>query len=677
MIIQPAISCKHTRSFIFSEFIAPEIDSCDAERLGMILRAVWPHFGVRISHRGDIYIEESLQSILESKSLTYLSQDLEFTMRNKDGSVEIIFSAPVHWENGEPITILTPQVSVTSKTQLRRRSSTSSSSCGEEETATYYESPYTVSSKPGWFGIVCPKCVDKCSIEFQLKILEHEDKRVKCPPESTSTHLPDITHFDDDVCCLHSEGIQSLDSLSGRSEVALRRASCPPIFESSVSHLVVTKQRLTVTSCDPVIHVSEATLPSQISRIEERKERIKQSLSRLSASIASSHEASFHEKSSKVEEEDLLSQVSSISHHFDEENVQPTNVSAASPVVTGTLRIQGKPPIAPPQPESGYISNLGTSSAVFTPTPLGRELMDIFSSSSPQETIWKTLIEKSKSPIEYADIARKMPSIVFCLRGIIRHGDGDFGSTRPEVIPLLFHVVSNRHPVCETSAGLEASECAATILSLLAVSPVSRHSNRPLDLQVRPRCEPFLVAQNGIIFQQVVVVLSQQIPKWTSKERDPILPVTNRAVNALLDIVIIYSNSEKLRLIWIRNAPPLFKHNLSILIASIPERLPLTLPKCLTVLDLLLEHLVIDRETSRRTAQLLHGAVHKVARQSPQLANDAMQLISKWSVQMMGPKKRSKSISNLFGLVKSKPTLSVKSTVFNEYQTISGGYINH
>ena len=773
MLIRPAVSCRHSRTFVFGEFLVPELDSGDVDKVGMLIRAIWPDFGLRVSAKGDLDIfteTGTAEDILSSKSVQYLSEDLDFELRPSytsfqlDGkrALSVQFASPIRWDAAQEITIMPPKFGISSR-QVRRRSSSSMSSDFSDELVsakTYFESPYSVSLGSGKFGIICPRCADKCSIEIQMSQIKVDpapvaptvktyDQLVDCPKEPFASKRAGTASTVSNVSQLYSdrnkksEAVRSLDSVGGRSEVSFspsttsleRRASCPSAILSLARDdlLPVHRKLLTMNSAQ---HIQDDHINVSVrSETEARKERIKQSLSRLSASIASRCGSDAGSESSLTssgvsqvlqtttksrrnsviipatvredlpvsptktqhvkpagapDESDLLSPVSSISVREEireEENVAPSNQTGtgfstlringaprATPPATAGFAHTGKPPIGPRPAtvhETGHISQLGGKAPqAFVPTPLGRELMAIFSSGTPQKVLWDTFLLKARSQIEFTDSAMKMPALVFALRGLIRHGDGEYGATRTDTIPVLFHIMTFRHSVCETSAGLEAIECSAAVLAHIAVSPVSRHSTRPTDLQPRERFEPVLFAQNGILFQQVIVVLSQQVTRWIALEtpRDPPLTFTNRAVSSLLDLVVLYA-SPKVRTLWLASAPGAFKQSVALLVASLADRLPPQILKCVVILDSLLDHLSVDKDTTRRTAQMLHGAVKKVSQTSHAIAAEASEMINRWATVGTSSlsRKRSMSLSNLFGLSKSKPSVSVKSSVYNEY----------
>ena len=783
---------------------------------------------------------------MNHKSLNYLATDLEFTLIPNDplisaddgtvmGSVSVEFGCGIHWDACQDITLLSPKVTVSTR-ELRRRSSVSSSGSIIDPPGgiASRDGPYSVSIGKGRYGVVCPRCADKCPIMTQLSLIGSDESHSRplldvsrledCPKEGNvlvpsmagRSTVSNVSHLHDDTPP-RSESIESFESVSVKSELVYINA--PRCDESQLDRSPGSgkSSRSGASTATPVLQVSHAPrvltmsstehiwhydLPhstemsaSKLSS-ERRKERIKQSLSRMSASLASSradpldesgmtdlsaetgasrrseiptgkdagrsslstlspkpnasnsqtsanisrgsvmsrhsiqpdnairrnslpasipesplessrgsstrrstghrrdsgcvvydedlqgHSNSLpqqpHDESSSSIQEDLLSPVSSIGKLHEDDDCrenQPPALNAMS-----TLRIHPpRPPIpsavfAPVNrtngPATGYISALGkTASSVFSPSGVGRDLMSIFNSKATQPAMWDAFVARAKSPIEFADTSMKMPAVVFTLRGLIRFGDGDYGSTRTDALPIFVHIMTHRHPVCETSAAMEAAECAASIFSVLAVNPVSRRGSFQ-GLKLRARFESILTAQNGIVLQQLTTILGQQVPKWiiTERAKDPALPLVNRAVGSLLEVVLLYANTPKLRSVWTESAPDQFTQSVPILIASLADQLPNLLPKCVVVLDDLLDHIPMHRETGRRTAQLLHSAVGKV--QSPVIVAEAQAVINKWSLHSDGSKRRTRSISTFFGLSKSKPSIS-KSTVYGEYNSLN------
>jgi hypothetical protein len=202
--------------------------------------------------------------------------------------------------------------------------------------------------------------------------------------------------------------------------------------------------------------------------------------------------------------QDILSPISKCTRG--DENVAPANVG-------GTLRISA--PNAPTK--SGYPPPL----AAFIPSALGKRLGQVFNNSvtphdiGAQKRMIDEFIIAAKSPIDFADEQHRMPAIVFCLRGIIRFGNGEIGATyRTEYsVPYLVSLISGRHTVCETGSSIEAVECACTVLGTWAIHPLGKTS--PC---LRPSFEPVLRGSNCLILQQLVGALMEQFPKWISME---------------------------------------------------------------------------------------------------------------------------------------------------------------
>ena len=424
---------------------------------------------------------------------------------------------------------------------------------------------------------------------------------------------------------------------------------------------------------------------------EVRRERIKNSLSRLSESILSRlpSAASVH----ATHTSDVLTHNACVGtsfcvrrnstgslrqtirpdtiddHYINEENDRHTEDDDTSQVSSirfvehapsgfvdhGTLRIH---PSQLPRPSD---VPKHTDHGPFRPSLAGEGLMNVFSHANApgvqtQQRMWDTFLKKSKLVNEFADVSNRMPSVVFALRGLIRFGDGDYGSTRTDCLGPFIQILTGRHPVCETPGGMEAIESCCAVLALLAVHPLSRQ-NPPI--RIRPKFEQILFAQNCIMLQQIFGILSQQVSKWIQFEavRNPDLLLTNAAVGALLDIVFLHCvPGTKLRSAWCTSMTG--RQTIPRLITMIGEKLPLQIAKCVAVLDGILDE--TPGHDSRETAQSLHIAISRAQKTNPPVASLALEGIKKWSPSS------STLFSTLFGTNKR----SAKSSIYTEYKTL-------
>jgi hypothetical protein len=291
--------------------------------------------------------------------------------------------------------------------------------------------------------------------------------------------------------------------------------------------------------------------------------------------------------------------------------------------------------------------------------------MQIFTAQGSQESMWTAFIARANGPLDFADEARKMPCLVFCLRGLIRFGNGEYGSSRPDALQVCVSILTGRHPVVTSPALLEAVECSAAVVALLAVNPLTRRGDIS-GLRSRLSFEPIMMAQNGALFQHVVMTLTQTIPKCIQQEsvREPAIPQTSRAVSALLETALVYANNPKLRSSWLVPAPPQFKTTVTMLLASLPQKFPPLLSRAIAVLEALLDELGADQQLARQVAQALHAAVQRMP---PHSAGEAMHAIRRWAPGTGST--RSRSIGSFFKSL-SKSKQSLKSIVYDEYKTL-------
>lgn len=510
-------------------------------------------------------------------------------------------------------------------------------------------------------------------------------------------------HLNEDPC--GSESVVSFDSISTKSEVILknqqgetsamqadpdcekshalsvgdpacasmRRGSCPSLIEGHNSFVdneltpQPPRRGVSMSNIDLQEKCINTSEPTKLT-VAERRERLKISLSRLSQSVASVAEsvvsANKPEKQAEPEISDILSPVSSIS-------LVERNTPSPSPP-SASLRVV-KPP---PGPSSGHINDLGnkppTTPAQFVPSTAGKQLMTIYGNDKPQEPMWTMFVNKSKNPSEFADSAAKMPSVVFCLRGLIRFGNGDYGAARTDGLPHLINILLKRHTISETSASLEAAECSAAVLSMLVINPVSRQMNT---LQHRVRFESVMTTQNGFLFQQMIGFLAISLPKYIQIERakDANLPLMTRATCSVLDIVFVYSTHPALRNSWLQNAPATFRQTVALTITGLGDVIPSVQNRCMCILDALFDFMDADTQTCKQIAQTLKAVVSHAP--TPQIANDTIQVMRRWgqpTLQVGGTaRKRNSSIGrflrSLGGKRPETQTVSIKSTIFTEY----------
>ena len=361
------------------------------------------------------------------------------------------------------------------------------------------------------------------------------------------------------------------------------------------------------------------------------------------------------------EPEGVFSGILSSADSSDEDLLSP--VSPIRPM--GTLRIHPNQLPVPSKDTakfSGWFQETPKQSSAFRPSPVGAQLMQVFSHSNPpgpatQQRMWDAFLQKAKvTCIEFADVQDRMPTVVFALRGLLRFADGDYGTTRTDCLAPFIQILTGRHLVCETPACMEAVESVCALLHLLVMHPLGR--------KIRPKFESVLLAQNCIVLQQIFGILAQQVTKWIDIEhaRIPTIPLTNSAVGALLDIVFIHCEHAKLRNAWTVH-PSLPK-----LITNVGEKLPLQIAKCVEILDLLLDavppgdHQIV----SRQTAQSLHAAIGQV-RSSP-AAGQALKAIENWATIKGKPSGLSTMFSKtLFG---SSKKISLKSAIYAEYKSL-------
>jgi len=507
--------------------------------------------------------------------------------------------------------------------------------------------------------------------------------------------------------------------------VPLRRISCPSVITTNAlivsqeSEAAVPHRRvMSLCSGEHVREMERSRMTSQI-----RRERIKHSLSKLSETIASLRPPPALDTSLEVSQmtggrceiipkspPDSLAKGVRSSHRrdsgcviFDEELLPPPSsvgsdlLSPNSPIApivtnrTGTLRIYPPPapvasPVFPPplapSPSSGNIMTLHASSA-FAPSAAGKELMTVFNSTALQDSMWQALLQKGRGPLEYADSLNKMPCVLYCLRGLIRYGNGEHGVTKPDILPLLFHIMTGKHAVCETSAFVESAECSSCVLSMLAVNPVSRQNGVFSDLSSRPRFEPLMIAQNAILFQQIYGVLSQHVPRWTSLEaaHDNSLKLTSRGVSALLEILYVYCANARISAAWMTPAPDIFKLSLPTLIVNIAQRIPNTVSKCMHILDALLDQVPsCDSGTCRQLAQGIQCSL-RLPMNHPQFVAEARSVINKWApgnMQSNSSRRKHRGISAFFKTFTGKSSSSSsaqsvcnKTTIYIEYSRIA------
>ena len=570
---------------------------------------------------------------------------------------------------------------------------------------------------------LCPPFKREVWESVSLEDNPRDTTRVNRATIGRKSTISDLSHLHINDDPLGSESVVSFDSMSTKSETAYLRRNVTDLSDSTAHARGVSDSPTIVSrrgSCPSVVSGRSAVLEplepvrrvlsmshmstSQLTTTE-RRERIKTSLSRLSQSVVSIAKSISKSNESnrenapvnsiaeppvnKSEISDLLSPLSPISKvneshisvaPFSDPPVSEKPITRESPQVFGTLRIHpggsaatGRPPLGP---SSSHIELRPCQSATmkqpFVPSELGKTLLAIYSTNGSQDAMWETFIETSKSPISFADTASRMPSIVFCLRGLIRFGHGESGSGRPEAMMQLLHILLRRHPICDTNSFLEAVECSAAVVSMLCINPLSRQSDFAR-LEPRSKFESVLVAQNGYLFQQIVTVLSVNLPKYVAVEsqKDPAIPFMTRTINSLLEVVYVYTSHATLRSCWLEIAPAPFKQSLVLSLAALAQRFPALITRCLAILDAILDFIQLEQAMCRQIAQYLHSAITRSP--SPILVTEATQLINKWGGTSQGSRRRSGSFGSFFRSISGKmknASTSTKSTVYTEYNNL-------
>jgi len=172
--------------------------------------------------------------------------------------------------------------------------------------------------------------------------------------------------------------------------------------------------------------------------------------------------------------------------------------------------------------------------------------------------------------------------------------------------------------------------------------------------------------QNCSILQQLVGALVQQLPRWISIEsqQDPKLVLTTRALQSILDILFIYIY--RLREHWFSAAPQQFKDLLPRLMASVADKFPSHTERIVSILDVILDH--ANPNQCRQVGQILKSAIQK-----SQPSESLNGTLNRWSAVPPGrPATQSRSLTNLFGLIKTKslkPSYSAKTIVIQEIKT--------
>jgi hypothetical protein len=533
------------------------------------------------------------------------------------------------------------------------------------------------------------------SLEVHMKTM----KNICCPiPQQIRLSTTPVTRSE--VVLANVSPISSnhvSESVTERSEIlatgishrlSVRRESCPSVVSASPHEQIVvpalSPPRRVVSMSRIDLH-DKALSSNESCRltVAERRERLKMSLSRLSNSVASVAESLNNAKKDasvkyhEPELSDILSSVSSI-EKAPEEVPSPPPASLKLGANTSTLRVMQKPP----SPSSGSLTQLGSgrppqppprnpSTLQFAPSEIGKQLMAIYSTDKPQEPMWTTFVLRAKGPIEFADCASRMPAVVFCLRGLIRFGNGEYGSSRTDALPHLLNILMRRHPLAETGASLESAECSAAVLAMLAINPVSRQMSV---LQHRPKFESVLTAQNGFLLQQLIGFLNMPFPRYLEAEtqKDPNAPLTTRAVSNVLDIVWIYSATPILRSSWFADAPSNYKQSVLLTLTNLGERLPSVLNKTVSILDTLLDHMDADPPTCKQIANTIKSSVPRTP--SPQIATETMQTLRRWGQPSSLRRTSSKStfrnfLRTLGGSRNRTPsqTVSIKSTIYAEF----------
>jgi len=714
--LTPIISCRHNRSYIFAEYLEPELESISREVIAALLRSVWPLGGLSIGSSG-LHVLAYPGEEVNIRNLRHITSDLGFRFARSVpqtlGGSQVLFmevissSGPISLP--DEMCILPPVIrKPLSELHAPRSRSDSIDEIMGRVTSVRDDMPFTIQTSPSHYVVICPRCKDICSVNDQRRIGQSEDRflsqkqsSIEPPPPAYKSHLRSSVQslLEDNRESTKSESIQSFtSSVSSRSEIShnvrqsmhitslpmtpVRRSSCPDVVSiqrSSISSFDNFREPIT-TSHKPALSVlrtshvfSQPVVPNNsIASVssthsiesEKMKRRIKQSLSRISESAISRKSSSRHsrrrdsgatvnfDQSDPVSEcsediQEILSPISKRSEN-DQENL-------------GTLRISGAGGKGLRQPPT---------SSPFVPSERGRELMAVFNHSvnphdqQAQNKMWDSFIRCARNPIEYADVCDKMPTLVYCLRGLIRFADPEFASRhRPDVLPYLFMLILGRHCIAEEKSFIEAVECCCGILGSLAVDPLSRTSQN----NIRPRqsFEKSLLSQNCGILQQLVGALAQQLPRWITTEslQDSKLPLITRALQSILDILFIYVY--RLREHWFSAAPQQFKDLLPRLMASVADKFPCHTERIVSILDVILDH--ANPNNCKQVGHILKSAIQK---SSP--SDSLTGTLNRWSAVPPGPPTQTRALSNLFGLIRTKslkPSYTAKTIVIQEIKT--------
>ncbi len=692
----PVISCRHNRSYILTEYIDSELEPEAREAVSTLLRAVWPLGGLSIGRSG-IHVLAHPVDAANIRNIKHITTDLGFIFGRTvsdtfDGSqisfIEVLSSTCTAFMNDD-MYVLPPIVRkpMSELHSLSSRSDSVSEMMGRALSSPD-DMPFTIQTSPSHYVVICPRCKDICSVNDQRRIGQSEDRLLTKPlasvkPVSLSckAHLRESIQslLEDNRESTKSESVQSLaSSASSRSEISyngrqslhitalpmtpVRRSSCPDVLSIQRSSLssfdnfrepiaVSHKPTLSLLRTSHVFSQPLAPANSLVSvsashslESEKMKKRIKQSLSRISETAKSRTSAAsrisrrrdsgatvnFDDSERSPQSEcsedirDLLSPISKRSNR-EQENL-------------GTLRI------------SGGVRQQSQPSSPFVPSEKGKELMTTFNHSinphdqDAQNRMWDAFIRCARNPIEYADVRDKMPTVVYCLRG-------------------LFMLLLGRHYIREEKCYLEAVDCCCSILGALAIDPLSRNS--PTNIRPRQSFEKALIGQNCSILQQLVGALVQQLPRWISLEsqQDPKLTLATRALQSILDILYIYVF--RLREHWFGAAPQQFKDLLPRLMASIADKFPCHTERIVSILDVILDH--ANPTHCKQVGSILKSAIQKSA-PSESLSGT----LNRWSAVPPGPPTQTRGLSNLFGLIKTKslrPSYTAKTIVIQEIKT--------
>ena len=723
LLITPVISCRHSRSYIYSEFVEPELEPATSELVASLFRTVWPSGGLLIGRSGLQILAPAgeLKTIKDSPAMKYIASELGFSLESLPQKLDRAFdiaslkvyiqAAPISLH--DEICILPPVIrkSMSDLHVTRGRSDSIDEIMGRSPSVSLRDDgPFTIQTTTSHHVVICPRCKDICSVNDQRRIGQSDDRSFlntfghAGKSSCKSLQVSMVSFLEDNRESTKSESVQSFaSSVSSSSEVShrlrqsmslnalpmtpIRRSSCPD---------VLSVQRSSVSSfdnfCEPISMTHKPTLSllrtshvfsqplaphnsidsstsKHSSESEKTKERIKRSLSRISQSAKTrkstsrlSHrrdsgatvnfDHSIPESEISEDIQDLLSPISKRSDH-DQENL-------------GTLRISGSRPIT-----NKSASRISSAPSPFVPSEVGKSLMNVFNHSvnphdqQSQNLMWDTFVQCAKGSIEYADIRNKMPTVVYCLRGLLRFADPEFASrNRPDVLPYIFMLLLGRHSLVEEKSFIEAVECCCNIVGALAIDPLSRNSQN--NLRPRHSFERVLLNQNCAILQQLVGALVQQLPRWISLEshQDPKLVLTTRAVQSILDILFIYIY--RLREHWFSKAPQQFKDLLPKLMASIADKFPCHTERIVNILDVILDH--ANPNQCRQVGQVLKSAIQK-----SQPSESMNGTLNRWSaVSPCLPAPQSRSLSNLFGLIKTKslkPSYTAKTIVIQEIKT--------